>query len=413
MTAPARPLNILFVSHTYIGGPFVVGSHHLAREMSKMGHRVLHLSTSVTPAHLMKMKEPPIKDRLAQWRNIRKQSGRMIHGVPMSLVPWPLASAIYRRTGINLFVRSIAFPSIRKLLGMYRFSEVDLLLIDQPYFAGIEKQLKAKVVIYRPTDNYADMHGDRTVEIAEKEIISRAHGVVATSEPVLANARRHKSDMPAIVLENGVEFAHFERARPEPDDLKEIPGPRAIYAGAVDERFDMAAVKRLAERSPSLSVVVIGPCDPAFVRTQGFPGNVFFLGAKAYDDLPAYLQHADLALLPLSDHKANLGRSPMKLYEYAAAGLPTVVKETPELRRRGEDFLYFYKDADSFAERVGQVLRKLDRGEIARGRIVEAARKQSWRTKAEQIIDFGGRLSGSRPFQGEPRALTAEKSFSG
>ncbi|MBB6671727.1 glycosyltransferase [Cohnella nanjingensis] len=386
-------MNIMFVSHTYIGGPFVVGSHHLARELSQMGHRVLHLSTSVTPAHLLKMKQQTIVDRFKQWRNSRTRDEGIIHCVPLSLVPWNIAGRVYQRTGKNLFVQSIAFPNVSRLLDFHGFSDVDLLLIDQPCFVGIEKYVNAKVVIYRPTDNYKDMSGDRTVETAEKEIISRAHGMVATSEPVLLNVRRHKRDVPAIVMENGVEFAHFTQAGREPDELKRIPGPRAIYVGAVDERLDLASIRHLAASRPSLSIIVIGPYVPSSIESFAFTDNVYFLGSKPYASLPAFLHRADLALLPLSDHKANGGRSPMKLYEYAAAGLPTVVRETPELARRGEEFLYFYQDERGLVSQVDDLLRKLHADEVPKNRIVEAARKQSWKAKAQQIIEFGARLA--------------------
>ncbi len=36
-------------------------------------------------------------------------------------------------------------------------------------------------------------------------------------------------------------------------------------------------------------------------------------------------------MLPLSEHPTNAGRSPMKLYEYLAAGLRVVARRTPAL----------------------------------------------------------------------------------
>nr|AYQ75674.1 glycosyltransferase [Cohnella candidum] len=385
-------MNILFASHTYIGGPFVVGSHHLARELSKMGHRVFHLSTSVTPAHLLKMKQRPILDRFRQWWNLRKMNGGLIHGVPLSLVPWNVAGRIFQKTGSNWFVESIRFPKVSKLLKRHRFTEVDLLLIDQPYFVGIEKHVKAKIVIYRPTDHYAEMSGDFTVAAAEREIAGKAHGMIATSEPVLLSVRQYNEDVPAIVLENGVEFEHFSQGGPEPEELREIPRPRAIYVGAVDERLDLKALRILAERRPDVSLIVIGPHSATAAVSFAGLANVFFLGQKPYAELPSYLHHADLALLPLSDHKANRGRSPMKLYEYAAAGLPIVVRETPELLRRGERFLAFYNGSEDLVRAVGEVLDRSSRHAISKDEIRGAARRQSWKSKAESIVDFSRRL---------------------
>jgi glycosyltransferase involved in cell wall biosynthesis len=385
-----KKLNIMFASHTYIGGPFMVGSHHLARELSNRGHRILHLSTSITPAHLLHMKRKTIADRFKHWWKIKGQGEPVINCVPFTWIPWKLAGRVFQRTGSNWFVKLIAFPTLAKLLKVHQFYEVDLLLIDQPYFAGIERYMNAKVILYRPTDNYKDMFGDKTVEAAEKEIVSKAHGIVATSSPVYQNIRKYKPELPAMIIENGVEYAHFSQFNEEPEELLAIPKPRAIYIGAIDDRLDLGAIKHLAEARQDLSLIIIGPHTPT--SHLSFPSNVHFLGAIAYSRLPSFLHHVNLALLPMSDHAANSGRSPMKLYEYAAAGLPTVVTATPELQRRGEEFLYFYKGIPAFIEQVNLVLDKLSRNVISNTKISEGARQHSWEAKAEQIILFSNGL---------------------
>ncbi|WP_239618813.1 glycosyltransferase [Cohnella mopanensis] len=382
-----KKLNIMFASHTYIGGPFVVGSHHLAREFAQLGHRVMHVSTSITPLHLLQLRQPTVLSRFRQWLNIKKQEGPVINCVPFSWIPWQIAGRWFRKSRNNWFVRFTAFPKLSKLLDFHRFTEIDLLLIDQPVFAGIQHYLKAKVILYRPTDIYKDMQGDRTVEAAERDIVSQVHGVVATSDPVYQNIRKWNPELPGMVMENGVEFSHFSNPGDEPEELIGIPRPRAIYIGAVDSRLDLEAIKSLAEARRDLSIVIIGP-RPRFALPS-FGSNVYLLGAKPYSRLPAFLHQSDLALLPLSGHAANAGRSPMKLYEYAAAGLPTVVTATPELLRRDEHFLYFYKDKQEFIDQVNHLLEQLNRNEISKAEIVEAASKQSWETKAEQMLVFG------------------------
>jgi glycosyltransferase involved in cell wall biosynthesis len=52
--------------------------------------------------------------------------------------------------------------------------------------------------------------------------------------------------------------------------------------------------------------------------------NIHFLGRKPFDILPGYLAWSDIAINPykIGDVAANC--SPLKLYEYLAAGLPIV-----------------------------------------------------------------------------------------
>lgn len=373
-------MNILFASHTYMGGPFVVGSHHLAREMKRLGHRVLHMSTPLSPMHLLKYKDRDIRARLKIYRGRPEaEPDQAANSVPMSLLPWELAGPIYARTGINW-----TLPRMKRLLREQGMDSVDLLLIDQPRFAGLDEVVKPAVTVYRPTDLYAQMTGDRSIAAAEAAIMARAHGLVSTSEPVLKELRPYNPALPSLLLENGVEYAHFSRGGEEPEELRAIPGPRAVYVGALDERLDLGALRKLADARPDLSLVVIGPYDDATAAVFAGRPNVYLLGPKKYKDVPRYLHHADVALLPLSGHAANKGRSPMKLYEYAAAGLPVVVTETPELLRREEPFLYFYRHADEFPGQVGEAIA----AKHGRERIRAMAERHAWDAKAKTLLEF-------------------------
>ncbi|MFC3799489.1 glycosyltransferase [Cohnella sp. GCM10012308] len=306
-----------------------------------------------------------------------------MNSVPMALLPWEVAGPIYARTGKNW-----TLPRMKRLLREQGMDRVDLLLIDQPRFAGLDEIVRPDVTVYRPTDLYAQMTGDSSIQAAEAAIMARAHGLVSTSEPVLEALLPYNPALPCLLLENGVEYEHFARGGEEPEDLRAIPGPRAVYVGALDERLDLGALRKLADARPDLSLVVIGPCDDATAAVFAGRPNVHLLGPKKYKDVPKYLHHADVALLPLSGHAANKGRSPMKLYEYAAAGLPVVVTETPELLRREEPFLYFYRDADEFPAQVGKALT----AKHGRDRIRAMAERHAWDAKARTLLAFADGL---------------------
>jgi len=112
--------------------------------------------------------------------------------------------------------------------------------------------------------------------------------------------------------------------------------------------------------------------------------NVHLLGSRPYAELPGYLQHADLGLLPFNNHPGNAARSPMKLYEYAAAGLPVVARRTPELERRNEPFVHFYDDASALPAVCREVL-ALPGGRAA---IVARAAAHGWARKAELLLQL-------------------------
>lgn len=386
MKASDKKLTVVFASHTYIGSPFVVGSHHLANSLSDLGHTVFHMSTPVSPAHLVKIKGSTYKARFANWLRGGEVKNRVINYVPFTLIPWNIAK-YYRRKNL---MYSGCFPQIPSKLKQYGLQQVDLLLIDQYSFIGMEKLVKPAVSIYRATDLYSQMGNDSRIEELEKQMIESVDGIIGTSLPVISNLRKHNEKKPWLLLENGVDYNHFYNKNKLPAEFENLNGPKAIYIGAIDDRLDREAIRSLSKSMPQLNIILIGPCEPADRQYFQSMANVYLLGEVEYANIPYYLNHSDVALLPLSDHPANEGRSPMKLYEYAASGLPVVSKKTKELSRRKEDFVFFYDNHSEIASTVEKIV---DYKQYYRDRILHSAKQHSWTYKAEEIIRFARELS--------------------
>jgi glycosyltransferase involved in cell wall biosynthesis len=386
----AGPLRILFASHTYPGGPFVVGSHHLARELTLMGHKVLHISTPLTPLHFLRRRSwGDTIGRFRLWSARAANDPEFGRYVPLGFLPWNLAGPVFSLTGRNAL--TLTLPGLGHVLRRSGMERVDLLVVDQPSFVGIEKAVSASLVLLRSTDLFAEYGGShlRTAEIA---LARSADAVIGTSEPVLRRLQDSAGDKPSLLLENGVDYAHFAAPRPAPPEYAGLKRPIAVYAGALDERFDFPAITGLAAEMPSLMLVLIGPrASPEAARLKALP-NVRFLGPRPYERLPGYLQHADLGLLPLSDHPANLGRSPMKFYEYMAAGLPVVARRTPELERRRAAFTLLYDDGRELAAKGREALAlHADRAQVQVG-----AEPHGWAAKAGTLLAFARRVAAAK-----------------
>lgn len=388
-----RSLRIVFASHTFCGGPFVVGSHHLAREIAVLGHKVVHLSTPITPLHFLRIGQgQAARARAAVWRaGGQVRSGGFLEYVPLGLVPWAVAGPIFVRTGVNL--TNITLPRMSHYLRRKGFTEIDALLIDQPAFVGLGNLLPVRALILRSTDHLGTLRGPARYA-AEIAIAQVSDGLVGTSQLVLDGLRAVAPEKPAALISNGVQIDDFLPPQAQPREFQSIRRPILIYVGAIDDRLDYQAVSALAQSCPDLSIVLIGPKPTGMSWRPG--ENVYLLGSRPYDQLAGYLQHADLGLLPFSDHPANAGRSPMKLYEYAAAGLRVVARRTPELERRNEPFVFCYDRQSEFAAVCRNALALPSSREMITGRAIE----QSWTQKARTLLHFVTQILEKK----EPRA---------
>ena len=371
----------------------MVGSHHLARGMARLGHQVVHLSPPVTPAHLLKLRDPFERERFARWRRGGDAIDGFVDLVPAGLWPWALAA----RSGGDAaarFGRGHA-ASVRQLLARHAMLAPDLVFIDEPRLTQVLSVVDARRAVYRPTDLYAELRGDSAVLDAERQLVARAQRFIATSEPVAEHLRRLGAGA-VLVLENGVDLDRFSPDADGPCPPLP-PGPRVVYTGALDERFGLDALLAAARACPQAAFVLAGPPGAALrAAVVGLP-NVHLLGALPYASMPALLAQCQLALLPLSAQPANAGRSPMKLYEYAASGLSVVASHSPELARRAPGFVRLALTPAAFGLAVQELL-ALPRGGL--GAPLDAALRQGWDAKCLQALAWAATDSADTPAHG-------------
>jgi hypothetical protein len=325
-------MRVVFLSHTFLGSVFVVGSHRLAHAMRSLGNKVLHISTPISPLHHLRVRAQEANRLQLAHRGLHLDKTGVYNLVPkfrlpVGLLPLP-------RIAWDLSVAT-APDSFSDQLLQSGFVDPDVVLIDQPLLIGFKRVLRGRCWIYRPTDMYSLMRWRYGLRNAERLCLRMSQAVVATSGPVMDHIRGFAEfHHPSMIVENGVDLEPYTRTYPRPSDLPNGPGPRLVYVGAFDRRLDCNAFTYLSRRLPNCQIILIGPMSEAIRRLFLQHHNIFALGPKNSSDIPAYLSHCDIGLLPLSADPANAGRSPMKLYEYLAAGLHAICRHTPELARR-------------------------------------------------------------------------------
>lgn len=345
-------LRILFLSHTHAFGPFRVGSHHYARSFARSGAEVVHLSTPISLAHRVTGRVS-LESMAAVPRGPTRDIEGVTHLVPRTLLPRPFGqfrvTAELKRNQIN--------PAF------------DAVLIDQPLLWDSSVRGMSRRLVYRPTDLYPS--GVKAE--AQRRIVHAADGVVATSGGVLEGLGTIAA--PAVVLENGVDSERFS-----PEVSGERP-PVCVYVGALDARFDWHQLHAWARLNPTVRFVIAGPFPAS---PPGMPDNVELIGPVPHDALPGLLHRSRVGLLPFSDNPLNAARSPMKLYEYLAAGLAVVARETPVLQADPDAGLHTYSDPSGATTALERALAS----RYANLAGMRRAATESWDAKADQLLSF-------------------------
>ena len=167
-----------------------------------------------------------------------------------------------------------------------------------------------------------------TLRQLETALFDRAD-LVFTGGQSLYEAKRRRH-LHVHAFPSSIDAAHFGRARRimnAPADQAALPRPRIGFFGVIDERMDMDLVARLAALRPDWQLAMIGPTVKIDPAARPSHPNIHWLGAKSYDELPAYLAGWDAGFMPFALNEATRFISPTKTLEFLAAGVP--VASTP------------------------------------------------------------------------------------
>lgn len=165
-----------------------------------------------------------------------------------------------------------------------------------------------------------------------------------------------------------------------------------------------AFVKHLAQKYESVRFLFVGSgplkdeCESA-VKKDGLRSRVHFAGYVLYEKVPQYLAAMDIALAPYPKMELFYF-SPLKLFEYMAAGKAVVasrVGQIAELVQDGENgFLFEPGDFQELIAKTSQLIERSDlRDRLARSARETILKQYSWKVNADQILNIiGGSLNG-------------------
>ncbi|MGH9195306.1 MAG: glycosyltransferase, partial [Acidimicrobiia bacterium] len=106
--------------------------------------------------------------------------------------------------------------------------------------------------------------------------------------------------------------------------------------------------------------------------------NVFLVGARPFDEVPAILDSFDAAIIPYRVAPAIEASSPLKLQEYLAHGLPVVSIDIPEVRRFSPP-VFLATGAAGFVTALDKAL---ERGRVG------PDKARTWEDAADEMVGY-------------------------
>ena len=237
-------------------------------------------------------------------------------------------------------------------------------------------------------------------EAAAKALASQvaaATATVAVSDPVRDWVRERTGSEHVHTVPNGVSIT---RIVPRPEDIGE---PVVTFVGTLKPWHgvaDLLAAAALAKRPWKLRIIGDGPERAALEeQAAGLGIEVDFRGAVAPADMPGQLAGSAIGVAPYPDLGGEQQQyfSPLKVYEYLAAGLPVVASAVGQLPQILGELGTLVSPSDPAA--LAAAIDTLAADPVLRGKLgwrgrMQAEEKHSWAGAVDRILDLAGRADG-------------------
>ena len=342
----------------------------------QVAHSVAELARLGIAVELAYVPQPPLHP-LAYY-GVEAPAGLSLTPLSRSL-PWPLARIHSNRLFLRRLLRRIAAAPDALLL-VRHLKLAAMLLRNDP----------GRKLVYEAHEVFSDTASseNRPQQFAmEQRVMRDAALVIANSVPTARRLRELYGGRDIEVLPNGVDW---------PQDLPQKDWAHAaqhiVYAGSFFAWKGVADLVRAAQELQGCRISLLGGDAQQIARERGQSraggAQLEFRGHVPHAQVTRELEAACIALLPNRDDPDSRFTSPIKLFEYMAAGCAVVASDLPSLRELlAENEAVWVRPGDPASLAAG-IRRLVAEPELARGmgeRAREKARGFTWRARAEKL----------------------------
>jgi glycosyltransferase involved in cell wall biosynthesis len=235
----------------------------------------------------------------------------------------------------------------------------------------------------------------------ESSILAAADLRIAVSDELALAVRAYAPDRPTLVVPNGADTDLFA-ARPDRVLARHslsLPAdpPLLVFTGTVRPWHGLdLAISALEVLPDEVRLVIAGDGElkadlVRHARRLGVAHRLHWLGRLPHDRIPALLAAGDLALAPYPQ-LPGFAFSPLKLYEYLAAGIPVIASDIGQIPALLEHGRYGRLVEPGNVHALAAAIRSELSNPAAGQRRASLARRfslsmHSWTNRAQSILD--------------------------
>jgi glycosyltransferase involved in cell wall biosynthesis len=263
---------------------------------------------------------------------------------------------------------------------------------------GASHMLEVNALLAEEHARWRGLRLGRTARRRERRVVRAAALRVAVSEELAARVRPIAAGGDTVVVTNGVDaaaYAHLPERR-EARDRVGLPSDAITlgFLGALRPWHGLEYAIEALSQLPDVLLAVAGdgelrPQLESRARELAVAERVRWLGQLPPTEVPGFLAALDVGLIPYPE-LPDFAFSPLKLYEYLAAGVPIVASDIGQvgdvLRAAGCGSLVRPGDPAALAEGIKAVL---DHPERSRVLAMEGRRRalaeHSWDERARRL----------------------------
>ena len=288
----------------------------------------------------------------------------------------------------NIFENKKIIKIINDALNLLDFKN-KVLFLENPMATGLIGKIGEKKVVFDAIDNWLFHPQMKSIhKLVEKNyefLGSKADCIFTVSYNLCEYFK--EMNLNTFWISNGVDIEWFEDSIVDENEKREKPV--IGYMGKIQERVDFNIIEECLKKIEN-NIMVIGPIYAQKDKIKSLDKkykNIEFTGDVHYEKLPKIMHEFDIAIIPHKVDKFTNSMSPLKIYEYLAAGKQIVM--TPIAgKNEFSDYVYLANTSDEFIKEIKEAIERYEKTPNISSKVKKVLKlENSWNYKAKQIVE--------------------------